>query len=84
MERREYLEMCQHCSVLAGEMFGVKKNVPDDLRVVYKEAEYYPFSYQLGFDRKGQVIHTAILHELKSNAIVCAPLNDIKRKVEEK
>ena len=48
--RREYLEMCQKVSVLPSGVFGIKQNVPDDLKVVHNGIAYYPISYKLSFD----------------------------------
>ena len=66
MERKRYLELCQ------------KYAVGCDIRVKYKETEYHPCRYELGFDDKGNSIHTAILKDLKANSVVYAMLKDIK------
>jgi hypothetical protein len=59
-------------------MYAVKVDVPERLRVEYKGAEYYPVGYQLSFKRDGSVIHTAVLHDLKTNCLAYVPLNDVK------
>lgn len=66
MERKRYLELCQ------------KYAVGEDIRVKLKDTEYHPYRYELGFDDKGNSIHTAILKDLKANSIVYAMLKDIK------
>lgn len=66
MERKRYLELCQ------------KYAVGCDIRVLYKETEYHPYRYELGFDDKGKSIHTAILKDLKANSVVYTMLEEIK------
>ena len=70
IERTLFLQMCQKCSVLPSGICGIKENVPDDLKVVHNGIIYYPQAYKLSFDNKGGVLHTAILHDLKANAII--------------
>ena len=76
IERKKYLEMCQMVSVLPSGVFGIKQNVPDDLKVVHNGIAYYPISYKLSFD-KGQPVHTAILHDLKANSITNVNLGKV-------
>lgn len=58
---------------------GIKENVPNELIVVYNGIAYYPVSYELSFDDKGNVRHTAILHDLKSNSITNADLERVEK-----
>jgi hypothetical protein len=66
MERKQYLELCQ------------KYAVGFDIKVKHKNIEYHPYRYELGFDDKGNLIHTAILKDLKANSVVYAILENIK------
>lgn len=66
MERKRYLELCQ------------KYAVGCDTRVKYKNTEYRPYRYELGFDSNGNSIHTAILKDLKANSVIYVMLKDIK------
>ena len=66
MERKQYLELCQ------------KYAVGEDIRVKYKDTEYRPYRYELGFDDTGKSIHTAILKDLKANSLVDCWLEDVK------
>ena len=66
MERKRYLELCQ------------KYAVGCDIRVLYKNDEYHPYRYELGFDGSGKSIHTAILKDIKANSVVYAALENIK------
>ena len=66
MERKQYLELCQ------------KYAVGEDIRVKYKDTEYRPYQYELGFDDTGKSIHTAILKDLKANSLVDCWLEDVK------
>ena len=66
MERKRYLELCQ------------KHAVGCDVRVLYKDTEYHPYRYELGFDGSGKSIHTAILKDLKVNSLLYCRLEDVK------
>ena len=66
MERKQYLELCQKCAV------------GGDIKVKHKNILYRPYRYELGFDDKGNTIHTAILKDLKANSVVCVMLESIK------
>ena len=78
MERNIYLQMCQRVSMLKNGICGIKENVPDDLKVVHNGVVYYPVAYELSFD-KGQPKHTAILHDLKENAIIECNLERVEK-----
>lgn len=79
MDRKLYLELCQKVSVLKNGICGIKENVPDELKVIYNGIAYYPVSYELSFDDKGNVRHTAILHDLNANAITYANLERVAK-----
>ena len=79
MQRTEYLELCQKVSALKNGIFGIKENVPDELKVIYNEIAYYPVAYELSFDDKGNVKHTAILHDLKANSIMNVDLGKVTK-----
>jgi hypothetical protein len=66
MERNEYLKLCQ------------KFATGCDVRVLYKDTEYYPYRYELGFDNKGKSIHTAILMDKNKGSLLCCWLKDVK------
>lgn len=84
IDRKLYLTMCRDCAILREEAtHGIKKNVPDELRVVWKGGEYYPQQYVLGFNDDGTVSHVAVLHSLSANSVVYVPLSEISRKGEE-
>ena len=78
MDRTEFLQMAQKVSVLKSGICGIKENVPDELKVIYNGIAYYPVSYELSFDDKGNVRHTAILHDLKANSLLYCRLEDVK------
>ena len=58
----------------------MKKFVPEQLRVVYKGIEYYPFGYSMYGNSDGTWRHTAVLHDITANAVVSAPLSDVIEK----
>ena len=78
MQRNLYLQLCQKCSVLPSGICGIKENVPDELKVIYNGIAYYPVSYELSFDDKGNSIHTAILKDLKANSLLYCELENIE------
>ena len=77
MQRDIFLKMCQMVSVLPGGVFGIKQNVPDNLKVVYDGIVYYPVSLDISFDKCGNVINTAILHSLTANSVIERNLKDV-------
>lgn len=79
MQRDIFLQMCQKVSALKNGICGIKENVPNELMVVYDDIKYYPVAYQLSFDNKGNVRHTAILHDLKVNCITYADLKRVMK-----
>ena len=78
MDRTVFLQTCQKVSVLKNGICGIKENVPDELKVIYNGIAYYPVSYELSFDDKGNVRHTAILKDLKVNSLLYCRLEDVK------
>ena len=66
VDRKLYIELCQ------------KYAVGGDIRVKYKDTEYRPYRYELGFDDKGKLIHAAILKDLKANCLLYCRLEDVK------
>lgn len=72
MDRTEYLNLCKKVSLLL-------PNIPADCLVEYDGITYYPKGYQLSFD-KGTTIHTAIIHDIKANSVMCVPLDRVNLK----
>ena len=66
MERKRYLELCQ------------KYAVGCDIKVKYKDTEYHPYRYELGFDKQGKSIHAAILKDIKANSVIYTMLEKVK------
>lgn len=81
MERNEFVKKCQLCAEIYETIGGVKINVPDELKMRYNFGVYYPEAYKLGFNKKGEAVHTAILHDLNANSIVNANLEEVKKYV---
>ena len=79
MQRNDYLQVCQKVSVLKNGISGIKENVPNELKVVCNGIKYYPVAYKLSFDDKGNVRHTAILHDLYANSITDADLEKVMK-----
>ena len=67
MDRNEFLNRCKAESLnfnsTTVELMGIR---------------YRPKAYILGFDKKGKPIHTAMIQDLKSNAVMYANLEAIK------
>lgn len=80
MERKAYIEMMRRCAVLPRGLFGTAREVPDELRVVWRGIEYYPQAYTLEYSQDGTLMHTCRLHDLTANAVVGAPLQDVQAK----
>lgn len=83
MDRTKYLNMARECAMIKKRgPFGIRQNVPDRLRVVWKGIEYYPQSYELRFNDEGTVNHIAVIHDLVANSISHVPLGEVKEKCE--
>ena len=78
MERKKYLEMCQKVAVLEDGEMHIKKNVPNELKVIYKGVVYYPIERVESFDNKGNLILGARIHHLKENSVVECLLKNVK------
>ena len=78
MDRAEYLEMCKRVAVLPRGIKDIRKP-PHSLWVRYDNIAYYPLGYMLTFDKCGQPIHTAILHDLKANSVLNCDLSKVER-----
>lgn len=78
MDRKTYLEMCQACSVFVAR--NGKDQIPDSLLVEYNGHCYYPISYSLSFDKDGNTIHRATLHDLHANSINGCLLTELSKK----
>lgn len=66
MDRTRFLE---HCRLFA---FG------QNITVKYKDGIYFPFAYELKFNKEGRAIHTAILQDVKAKSLVYCRLEDVK------
>lgn len=80
MERKAYIEMMRRCAVLPRGLFGTVKDVPDELRVIWRGIEYYPEAYTLEYAADGTLLHWCRLHDLTANAVVGAPLHEVQEK----
>lgn len=69
MDRAKFLEMCRKVAMLPNGVGGVKET-PPELHLKYKGMTFYPIGYKLTFTKDGNSLHTAILHDLKTNSIL--------------
>lgn len=79
MDRNEYLAMCQKVAVLPNGVGGIKKDVPQGLLVVVDGITYYPQSYTIDFNAKGEAMHLATVHSLKAHSIITVKLEKVKK-----
>lgn len=75
MDRNEYLQMAQKCSILDF------VNIPEDLLVVFNGIKYMPYGYDIRF-KEGKPIHNAILRDLNANSLTYAILGQVDKKTE--
>lgn len=68
MKRAEYLNRCQRWAV----------NKDRSCLVSYKGETYSPCAYILSFKENGQPEHTAIMKDLKANAIYYGALSKVE------
>ena len=79
MERKEFLEMCQKVAIVKNSLCCDKQQELSKLKVVANECEYYPAAYELKFDKNGNAVHTAVLHDLKAKSVTYYPLEGVKK-----
>lgn len=85
MDRTKYLQMARECAMLTERgLFNIAVNVPERLLVTVDGIKYYPEAYELGFNPDGSVRHIAIVHDLKANSILSAPLEKVMEWQEQK
>lgn len=78
IDRKTYLEMCRAVAVIIGNRSA--KEIPDSLLVVYDGHEYYPLYYSLSFDKNGNAVHRATLHDRYANSINGCLLSELNLK----
>lgn len=68
MDRKRFLELCQRSAV------GEK------VYVVYDGIDFKPVGYELAFDEKGNLLHSAVLKDKTKISYLKARLNRIEEK----
>lgn len=77
MERGKFLSLCQKCAKL-NEFGQIKQTVPNELKVTANGIVYYPVAYELKFDKQGNPVHTAVLHDLNARSVTYYPLEGVE------
>ncbi|MFI3206723.1 MAG: hypothetical protein R3Y33_05705 [Clostridia bacterium] len=77
MDRTQFLYLAQKVSTLKDGVQGIKINIPKNMQVIYNKIFYYPLGYEMKF-KNGDVLHNAILHDLKANSVIHCPLENVK------
>lgn len=77
MDKTKFLKMCQKVAVLPDGAMHIKKNVPNNLKVVYKGLLYYPIERVVGFDQNGNPVIKARLHSLVDNSVMECLLDNV-------
>lgn len=81
MTRDKFFQMCIHAAVKLGGYSSFRDaHWNDDELVEFGGATFYPAGYKLTFDRYGKAVHAVILHDLKTNSVVVARLEEIKQR----
>ena len=78
IDRKTYLEMCQAVAFILGNMTA--NEIPESLMVVYDCRDYYPLAYSLSFDKNGNAVHRATLHDRFANSINGCLLSELNLK----
>ena len=79
MDRTEFFKMAQKVAVYTKRFKNLSKPLLEDCIVVCDGVKYYPQYVQVGYDEFGQVINTAILHDLHANSITDADLEKVTK-----
>lgn len=76
MDRKQYITLCLEVSTLPSGTAGTLPRVPPELLVTYDGGVYYPLGYEMKF-RQGKHYDVAVLHDLRINSLVHAPLDKV-------
>ena len=79
MDRTKFFKMAQKVAVYTNRCQNLSKPLIEDCIVVCDGVKYYPQYVQVGYDEFGQVINTAILHDLHANSITDADLEKVTK-----
>ena len=79
MTRKEYIALCQRIAVLPVTSGGVPASIPPELIVNYDGIRYYPYAFEIIFNKDGTYQDRAILHDLKANSIIHCNLERVAR-----
>lgn len=76
MDRKKYLKLCCEISTLPQGAAGTLSRPPPELLVSFDGSVYYPLYYEMKFS-KGEYQDIAVLHDLKVNSLIHAPLGKV-------
>ena len=79
MDRTKFFKMAQKVAVYTNRCQNLSKPLIEDCIVVCDGVKYYPQYVQVGYDEFGQVINTAILHDLHANSITDEDLEKVTK-----
>lgn len=72
MDRTEYLQVCQKCSVIDF------SKIPEDLLVSFEGVKYVPYGYEIKF-KEGKPVHNAILRDVNVHSVVYVALSKVDK-----
>lgn len=76
MERKQFLSLCRSVAELPPGIAGTLNSPPPELLVTYEGSVYYPVGLEIKFNR-GDAVNVAVLHSLKTNSLIHAPLDKV-------
>lgn len=74
MDRTEYLKLCQQVSMFT----ATHRQIPSEMLVKCATIVYCPYGIQRVYDN-GKGVESAILHDLRANAITYADLERVEK-----
>lgn len=77
MERKEFFTMAQKATVFTSNFAKLPAEPITEIIVDHNGIKYYPQALQVGFNDKGEVVNTAILHDLHQNSVTLARLENV-------
>ncbi|MBQ5317481.1 MAG: hypothetical protein J6K17_00105 [Oscillospiraceae bacterium] len=81
MERKEFFTMAQKATVFMANFAKLPAEPIAEIIVEHNGIKYYPQALQVGFNDKGEVVNTAILHDLHQNSVTYARLENVVQSV---
>ncbi len=77
MERKEFFVLAQKAAVFTDSFEKLPQEPIEECIVEHRGIKYYPRAIMVEYGKKGEVINTAVLHDLHQNSVTMARLENV-------